>query len=58
MSIVPCQLQFTLADGGVVQAAQLAALALKVVDDQEVIVPGMPVLGLINLCVFNICLKF
>ena len=41
MSIVPCQLQVTLADGGVVQAAQLATLALEVVDDQEVIVPSM-----------------
>ena len=32
--IVPCQLQITLADGGVVQAAQLATLAPEVVDDQ------------------------
>ena len=42
--IVPCQLQVTLADGGVVQAAQLATLAPEVVDHQEVIVPGMPAL--------------
>ena len=28
-------------DGNVVQAAQLAKLALEVVDDQEVLVPGM-----------------
>ena len=41
VSIVPCQLQVTLVDGGVVQAAQLATLALEVVDDQGVIVPGM-----------------
>ena len=41
VSIVPCQLQVTLADGGVVQAAQLATLALEVVDDQGVLVPGM-----------------
>ena len=41
VSIVPYQLQVTLADGVVVQAAQLATLALKVVDDQGVIVPGM-----------------
>ena len=39
--IVPCQLQVTLADGGVVQAAQLATLAIEVVDDQEVIVLGI-----------------
>ena len=31
--IIPCQLQVTLADGGVVQAAQLATLAPEVVDD-------------------------
>ena len=41
VSIVPCQLQVTLADRGVVQAAQLATLALEVVDNQGVIVPGM-----------------
>ena len=41
VSIVPCQLQVTLADGGVVQIVQLATLALEVVDDQGVIVPGM-----------------
>ena len=41
VSIIPYQLQATLADGGVVQAAQLATLALEVVDDQGVIVPGM-----------------
>ena len=41
VSIDPCQVQVTLADGGVVQAAQLATLAPKVVDDQGVIVPGM-----------------
>ena len=28
-------------DGNLVQAAQLATLALEVVDDQEVLVPGM-----------------
>ena len=39
--IVPCQLQVTLADRGVVQAAQLATLAPEVVDNQGVIVPGM-----------------
>ena len=44
MSNVPCQLQVTLADGGVVQAAQLATLAPEVVDDQRVIVQGMPAL--------------
>ena len=44
VSIVPCQLQVNLADRGVVQAAQLATLALEVVDDQGVIVPGMPAL--------------
>ena len=38
---VPCQLQVTLVDRGVVQAAQLATLAPEVVDDQGVIVPGM-----------------
>ena len=42
MSIVPLQLQVTLADGGVVQAAKLATLAPEVVDDQGVIVPGIP----------------
>ena len=42
--IVPCQLKVTLADRGVVQAAQLAKLALEVVYDQGVIVPGMPAL--------------
>ena len=31
-------------DGNVVQAAQLATLALEVVDDQGVLVPGMPAL--------------
>ena len=31
-------------DRGVVQAAQLATLAPEVVDDQGVIVPGMPAL--------------
>ena len=41
VSIVPCQMQVSLADRGVVQAAQLDTLALKVVDDQGVIVPGM-----------------
>ena len=41
MSIVPCQLQVTLVDRGVVQAAQLATLALEVVDDQGMIVIGM-----------------
>ena len=45
MSIVPCQLQVTLVDGGVVQVAQLATLALEVVDNQGVIVTGMPALG-------------
>ena len=44
MSIVPCQLLVTLADGVVVQAAELAILAPEVVDDQGVIVPGMPAL--------------
>ena len=44
VSIVLCQLQVTLADGGVVQAAQLATLALEVVDDQGVLVSGMPAL--------------
>ena len=39
--MVPCHLQVTLVDGGVVQAAQLAALALEVVDNQGVLVPGM-----------------
>ena len=43
-SFVPCQLQVTLADGVVVQALQLATLALEVVDDQGVIVPGIPTL--------------
>ena len=41
VSNVLCQLQVTLADGGVVKAAQLATLALEVVDDQGVLVPGM-----------------
>ena len=41
VSIVLCQLQVTLADGGVVQAAQLATLALEVVDNQGVVVSGM-----------------
>ena len=44
MSIVPCQLQVTLVDRGVVQAAQLATLAPEVVDDQGVIVLVMPAL--------------
>ena len=44
MSIVPCQLQITLVDGGVVQLAQLASLALEVVYDQGVIVLGVPAL--------------
>ena len=44
MSIVLFQLQVTLADGGVVQAAQLASLAPEVVDDQGLIVPSMPML--------------
>ena len=33
-----------MADGNVVQAVQLANLALEVVDDQVVLVPGMPAL--------------
>ena len=41
VSIVSCQLQVTLADGNVVQAAQLATLALEVVDNQGVVVPGI-----------------
>ena len=41
MPIVPCQLQVTLADGGVVQVAQLATLAPEMVDDQGVIALGM-----------------
>ena len=41
VSIVPCQLQVTLVDRGMVQAAQLAILVPEVVDDQGVIVPGM-----------------
>ena len=41
ISIILCQLQATLADENVVQAAQLAKLALGVVDDQGVLVPGM-----------------
>ena len=44
MSIVPCQLQVTLEDKGVLQAAQLATLAPEVVDGQGVIVLGMPAL--------------
>ena len=44
VSIVACQFQVTPADGGVVQAAQLATLAPEVVGDQGVIVPGMPAL--------------
>ena len=39
--IVPCQLQVTQVDRGVVQAAQVATLAPEVVDDQGVTVPGM-----------------
>ena len=39
-SIVPSQLQVTLVDGSVVQAAQLAALASEVVYDQGVILLG------------------
>ena len=41
VSIILCQVQVTLADGGVVKAAQLATLALEVVDDLGVLVPGM-----------------
>ena len=41
VSIVLCQLQVILADGNVVQAAQLATLALEVVDNQGVLVPGI-----------------
>ena len=41
ISIVPCHFQITLVDGGVIQAAKLATLALEVVDDHGVIVPGM-----------------
>ena len=41
VSNVPCQLQVTLADGGVVQAAQLTTLALELVDDQGALVPGI-----------------
>ena len=44
VSILLCQLQVTLADGNVVQAVQLAKLALEVVDDQGAPVPGMPAL--------------
>ena len=33
ISIVPCKLQVTLADGGVMQAAQLATLAPKIIND-------------------------
>ena len=33
VSTVPCQLQVNLADGGVVQAGQLATLAPTVIDD-------------------------
>ena len=40
-SIVLCQLQVTLVDRNVLQAAQLATLALEVVHDQGVLVPGM-----------------
>ena len=36
-----CQLQITLADGNVVQAAQLVNKALEVVNDQGVLVPGI-----------------
>ena len=43
VSIFSCQLQVTLADRGVVQAAHLATLALEVVD-QGVVVPSMPAL--------------
>ena len=32
-------------DRNVVQAAQLPTLALEVLDDQVVLVPGMPALG-------------
>ena len=39
--IVPCQLQVTQVDRGVVQAAQVATFSSEVVDDQGVIVPGM-----------------
>ena len=39
--VVPCQLQVSLVNGGVVQVAQLATVALEVVDDQGVIVPSM-----------------
>ena len=41
VSIVSCQLQVTLVDGGLVQAAQLATLPLEAMDNQGVIVPGM-----------------
>ena len=34
VSIIPCQLQVTLADGGVVHAAQFTTLVPEVVDDQ------------------------
>ena len=44
VSIVLCQLQATLADGGVVQAAQWATSALEVVNNQGVIVLGTPAL--------------
>ena len=44
VSIVSCQLRVTLVDGNVEQAAQLATLALEVVDNQGIIVPGIPAL--------------
>ena len=44
VSIVPCQLQVTLADGGVVQVANLVILAPEVVDEQGMMVPGIPAL--------------
>ena len=50
VSIVLCQLQVTLADGGVVQAAQLTTLALEVMDNQGAIVPGITAL---EIYVFN-----
>ena len=42
----PCQLQVYLVDEGVVQAGQLATLALTAIDDQGALVPGMPALQL------------
>ena len=42
--IFPCQLQVMLADRGVVQAPQLTILALEAVDNQGLIVSGMPAL--------------